>query len=328
MKKNVLVVGELRDAPTEGAQVVTTALVARLATSHVVKVAEPSRLASWLPRALARPADHVIFTHGPGKGVVSASLLLRHLTKSKITWIATRPDLVALPRWLRGRRTAHSVICNVPRKEVLDAASGAETIQQYIGIDPERLDGSSAGGGGDLIAAARAQGKKIALHVGHLRPNRGLHQLAEAKVRLGERAEVFVQSSPNFPSDPEVLDLLANAGVHVLTGAVSDLRRLYESADVYVFPTRPTDGGAIDLPLSILEAVACCVPVVTTDFGSISAALAELPGVHVAPTDGFVDLLAQVLTDPDALSIRPAGLPSQLHIDALAQRVSEVIAVP
>ncbi|MGO4660907.1 glycosyltransferase [Terrabacter sp. 2TAF16] len=325
MKKNVLVVGELRDAPTEGAQVVTKALVAKLADSHVVRVAEPSRLASWLPRALSHPADHVIFTHGPGRGVVSTSLLLRNLTRSRITWIATRPDLGALPPWLKGRRTAHSVICNVSRKEIAIAARGADTIQQFIGIDPERLRGSSAGGQSDLIAAARAQGKKIALHVGHLRPNRGLQQLAEAKNRLGGRAEVFVQSSPSFPSDPEVLDVLASAGVHVLKGTVSDLGRLYQSADVYVFPTRPSDGGAIDLPLSVLEAVASGVPVVTTDFGSISAALAGVRGVHVAPRDGFVDLLEAILTDPQALSIRPAGLPSQLHIDALAGRVSEVI---
>ena len=41
--------------------------------------------------------DVVVFTHGPGLGVIVLSFIISLITSAKIIWIATRPDLESIP---------------------------------------------------------------------------------------------------------------------------------------------------------------------------------------------------------------------------------------
>ncbi len=227
---HIVAVAEYRDEPCEGMQVVSKTLVDSLRQAgHTVRVVEPAELPrSFISLMINRP-DVVLFTHGPGSGVVAFSLLFRKLLRAQIIWVASRPDLATLPRWLKSHKTAHSVVCNKRRPDLEAVARGTKFIEQYIGIDPARVESgkSEQHPWPDLLDADRP----VLLHVGHLKRDRGLDVLADAKRNLGERIEVIVQGGPALPTDPEVVKDLETAGVRVRRTFEPNLRRLYGAAD-------------------------------------------------------------------------------------------------
>jgi glycosyltransferase involved in cell wall biosynthesis len=192
-------------------------------------------------------------------------------------------------------------------------------LEQFIGIDPQRL--RSSPGGSDPWPALRKFGRPIALHIGHLRRNRGLDLLVKAKEFLENRIEFVVQGSPAFDADPAVVEELRRVGIHVRRAYVPNLADLYRAADLYVFPGRHEDAGAIELPLGVLEAVACKRPVLANDFGALRAALDGIAGVQITTPERFVADLKSMLDNPDGLRTVPAGLPRRLH----AERVTDAV---
>lgn len=319
----IAVVAHYKPEPAEGMEVISKMLVDRTRLSgHLVEVIEPARLSLGLLRLVTRPFDAVVFTHGPGTGVVLLSALLRWVTRSRIIWVATRPDLGdPMPGWLTRRGTAHVVIGNRMRADVQNAAHDADFVQQFIGIEPTRMGGS----GQDPWPELTATGRPIILHVGHLRPNRGLDLLARAKRVLGDEAEVVVQGSPTFQADPQVVVDLEDAGVHVRRDYVEAMGDLYRAADLYVFPVRPSAGGAIDLPLGALEALACRCPVLVTQFGALRQALEGTPGVTFTSPDRLVDDLVELVRIGRQHMHRPDGLPPHLHADRLEERFLQIV---
>lgn len=314
------VVADYQATPSEGIQVVSKTLIDGMRQrGRAVTVVPPARLASWIPKLIALRPQLIMFVHGPGDGVVRASAILRNLTRARIIWIATRPDLGRVPKWATGRRTAHAVVCNRRRPDLNAVAADAEMLEQFIGIDPLRL--KSSAGTSNPWPGLRELGRPIALHVGHLRRNRGLDLLVEAKVVLDDRIEIVVQGSPTFDADPYVVEELNRVGIHVRRAYVPNLADLYWAADLYLFPGRREDAGAIELPLGVLEAVACNRPVLTNDFGALRPALDGVDGIQITTPERFVADLKSILDNPDGLRTVPAGLPHRLH----AERVTDAV---
>ena len=323
---NFVLVADYELHPAEGIQVVSKTLADGLRLDgHAVRVVPPRRMPFWLPRLVVMRHSTVVFTHGPGIGVVVWSILLRFFTGSRIIWVATRPDLSRVPAFLLGRRSAHAVIGNSRRREVDRCAPRAEFYQQFIGIDPERLAGSA--GSTSICWPELNDPTPTALHVGHLRNNRGLDLLIEAKHRVGERGHIVVLGSPTFPPDPGVIEALTAAGVLVRREYVANLASLYSAVDLYLFPVRSEVGGAIDLPLGVLEAVACGTPVVSTPFGSLPEALAGVPGVGFAEPAEFAELVERTLLGAPGSRKTPDRLPDHLHARQITSAVLHATGV-
>ncbi len=318
------VVAEYRLEPSEGIQVVSKSLVDHLrADGHRVTVVEPGNPVRVLAQVVRARAKSVVFTHGPGRGVVFLSWFLRHFTGLQIIWVATRPDLSNVPTLLTGRATAHVVVCNSARDDLKRVARNAQFVQCYLGIDPARTTSTTIGSDSPW-PALELSGAPIGLHVGHLRRNRGLDLLVEAKNQLGSRVEVVVQGSPTFEPDPGVIEELEAAGILVSREYVADLGRLYRAADLYLFPVSGAVGGAIELPLGVLEAISNQCPVLATDFGALPAALAGVDGVTLASTEKFVDAFVGIVESGEG-GIRPAGLPDHLNVARVADAVLSVV---
>lgn len=320
----ILAIAEYRDEPSEGMQVISKTLVDALrGVGHRVRVVDPGSTAILAGSLIRDRPDVVLFTHGPGVGVVKLSFLLRMSLRARIIWVASRPDLELVPRWLKGRKTAHAVLCNQRRPDLADVAQGAEFVEQFIGIDPARVNSGIVGEHPwpDLAAT----GRPVLLHVGHLKRNRGLDLLAEAKRQMRDRIEVVVQGGPALPPDAGVVEELESAGVHVRRTFESDLHRLYKAADLYVFPVEHASAGAIELPLGVLEAISNGTPVLSTDFGVLRQALEGVPGVTFCDESGLLAALSGLLSD-GRLRIIPQGLPDHLHADRTAEAVLQMVA--
>jgi glycosyltransferase involved in cell wall biosynthesis len=121
----------------------------------------------------------------------------------------------------------------------------------------------------------------VILHVGPLIRRRNVEFLAGL-----QNAGRQVMIVGRMPVDEQVHKALLKAGCIVLTGYVEHIEELYALADCYVFPTPPAHRGAsIEMPLSVLEAMSCNLPVFTTRFGALPRALEEGEGLVFVDSD-------------------------------------------
>lgn len=108
----------------------------------------------------------------------------------------------------------------------------------------------------------------VVLHVGHLETGRNVRYLGDLAARGDCQVVLVTSSSTAFQAEQDLGQELRRAGVILLTDYQPQIEELYQLADCYIFPVESTD-NAIDAPLSVLEALACDVPVVTTRYGGL-----------------------------------------------------------
>lgn len=116
----------------------------------------------------------------------------------------------------------------------------------------------------------------VLLHVGHLNRQRGLQALLPLHGEAGQQL-VVVGSSTTLQDESLVTELRA-AGVRVIDRFVPDIAEFYQMADSYVFAAQ-SERASIDVPLSVLEALACDLPVVSTRLEGLARLFAPAPGL-------------------------------------------------
>ena len=85
----------------------------------------------------------------------------------------------------------------------------------------------------------------------------------------------------------------------IIDGYNAKIEKCYGLADCYVFPTT-TSVGSIDVPLTVLEAMAHNLPVVSTKFGGLPRIFKEGSGFFYADVASFctkIQALKQGLVD-------------------------------
>jgi glycosyltransferase involved in cell wall biosynthesis len=140
----------------------------------------------------------------------------------------------------------------------------------------------------------------LVLHVGHLKGSRNLLSLVPIAGRPNTTVAVVVSRGREASSDALQAELEA-AGVVVLEGYRPDVEEIYRAADCYVFPVIDS-AGAIAMPLSVLEALASDVPVVTTSYGALPDRFTGVEGVLFADTAEAIRAAVE-----EQLRRRPAG---------------------
>lgn len=110
-------------------------------------------------------------------------------------------------------------------------------------------------------------GQTILLHVGHIRESRNLEMLVQAQSFIPD-AKIIIVGSTYSANDVTIMQTLKDNDAIILSGFMPNLEEIYNIADYYIFPVTRGD-GAIETPLSVLEAMACNLPVITTPFGSL-----------------------------------------------------------
>jgi len=117
----------------------------------------------------------------------------------------------------------------------------------------------------------------ILLHVGHINRNRGIHRLIPLAKQ--NNVKVLLVGSPSTPQDDDCAMELTESGVVVLRRYFPKIYELYQLADLYIFPVVNED-ACTAVPLSVLEAMSCNIPVVSTPFGGLIEMFKEHNGIH------------------------------------------------
>lgn len=162
--------------------------------------------------------------------------------------------------------------------------------------------------------------KPLVLHVGHLRSGRGVRILAEI-AKTGE-FQVLLVASSSTEQEATLADELRESGVVILSQYLPRIEEIYQLSDCYVFPVVATD-NAIEAPLSVFEALACDLPVVTTRFGGLPRLFADRVSSGLAFVDSTSDFVDQVRVLCARESASTRGLVAEFSWDAVASRLVE-----
>lgn len=131
--------------------------------------------------------------------------------------------------------------------------------------------------------------KTVVLHVGHIRSTRNVESLLE--VQRIEGVQVVIVGSTSTSVENEIKERLEREGVRVINTAVPDISEIYKMSDIYVFPVM-NKIACIDMPLSVLEAAACNLPVMTTRFGGLVEHFKEDAGFkYFESVDELVEMI-------------------------------------
>lgn len=125
--------------------------------------------------------------------------------------------------------------------------------------------------------------ERVFLHVGHLKQKRNVLELDE----LASYGTIVIIGSPSTNQEQNIIHDLQEKGHHVHQEYIEDIQYYYQTADYYVFPTEKA-GHSIEIPLSVLEAMACNIPVISKRFGGLQDLFNEGNGIR------FVDSLSQI----------------------------------
>ena len=119
--------------------------------------------------------------------------------------------------------------------------------------------------------------KKYILHVGHLKSSRGLDIILEI-LKTSDWGVILIISE-RFKIDKSIYNNLLSARAIIYIGYLQNLETIYTFADCYLFPVNDSS-GSIDMPLTILESLACGTPVLSTYFKAIPRFLNQKDGVY------------------------------------------------
>ena len=109
------------------------------------------------------------------------------------------------------------------------------------------------------------------------------------------------------------------------------MSRFYKMADLYIFPLKNTGDklpesydqmGAIDIPLSVLEAMGCNLPVITTSFGGLPRFFKPGDGLYFCDTEEEIIPTIQQFSGKEEIATRDKILP--FHWGKVIKRLEKI----
>lgn len=165
----------------------------------------------------------------------------------------------------------------------------------------------------------------IALHVGHLKSKRNVQALKKIQ---SSRVQTLVVGSTSTGIESRLVEELLLGGCLLITEYVEKIEELYRLSDCYIFPTPPENKSAsIEIPLSVLEAAACGLPIISTRFGGVFEVFEGVKGVEFIDGDDEIPGAIQILmrsrqdTETRERAIRFTWRNISLEIDSIYQEV-------
>jgi glycosyltransferase involved in cell wall biosynthesis len=210
---------------------------------------------------------------------IRAWLLTRAFPSARVAMIGLQPrPHAALARWLIGRIGPEYLFVQDKASLEYFAKVGLSPRLVLSGVDTNKFRPV------DSCQKSRLRKKHgieqdvfLISHVGHLRTSRNLELLKSVSRR--ERTHMLMVASSYSGQDMAIRACLLSGGVDVRSGYIEQVEEIYQMSDVYLFPVI-NKCGAIEMPLSVLEALACGTPVISTPFGALKNELSAISAVY------------------------------------------------
>jgi glycosyltransferase involved in cell wall biosynthesis len=316
----VCVLGDVTEPLDEGMKKVTHALASALAEYCDVQILNPlsaTKKRFWSSLSHSRP-DIIHYVPGPSLRSFILLALAKTRTRAATVMSLTHPD-PALPRRIAcGLFRPDLLLAQSVRDEQLFRELGCNVRFMPNGVDTELFRPVPLAERMRLRLKYGVSGTAyVVLHVGNTRRVRNLDVLAALQQ---DGCQVVVVSSTTIQGDADLDRHLTDAGCLVWNRYIESVQEVYALADCYVFPT-PTGVGAIEHPLSIMEAMACNLPVVTRRFGALPRLFEPGDGLYFVDTDEELRTIVNQLQEAEgAVATRARVL--DMDWDVIASKVA------
>lgn len=287
-RKKLLLVSD-KDSEIDGLRV-----HGALSNRYFLSRALAELIGSFSPEALV----YIPWTSLTARTLIRVRTLRRYAPGARIAVVALQPR----PAGLLSRAIAWS---GGP-DQVLAAGPASQAQAERLGLRARRIaPGVNHTRFSPVTAEQREMLKRragldprafVVLHVGHMKESRNIGVM-ERVARLENVACVLVASTSTV-SDREVAARLMAAGVTLMTHHQDRIEFAYRLADAYLFPVT-SSLDAIETPLSVLEAAACGLSIISTPFGGLPELLGQ--GVSWARTpEEMVQTVRALVSSPGA----------------------------
>ncbi len=318
----ICLVGHPPDRPDEGVRSVAAHLVCSLRVCHEVLYLAVNHLATWGSIRRFRP-DVIHFVLSPTAiGLLVAWVLSLAYRRARTVVSAPHPSAEVFSRWLTSFRP-DLVLAQAHESEQRFRACGYRVAFLPNGVDTERFTPTSTEGRRRLREKYGVGDQFVILHVGSPKRARNVQMLGQLQ-RPGR--QVLIVGRPSDPPDGETVEALQRAGCLVWSDYFEDIQEIYALSDCYVFPAYD-HRACIETPLSVLEALACNLPVVSTPFGALPRVVPAGEGIVYAQTpEAFEEAVATF----ESGHVRPDSRRLVLHLSwtNLARQLEDFYGQP
>ncbi len=240
---------------------------------------------------------------------------------AKIVMSALQPAFSPLSARIIALIKPDLILTQSYESEGMFASSGCQTKFLPSGVNTQRFTPAS----NDIKRELRRKYKLpeerfIILHVGSIQKDRNI--LIFNQMNQDEDNQVIIIGSTTRAMEQDVYQNLKNSGCLVWRTYLENVEELYALADCYIFPTIGKL-NSIEMPLSVMEAMSCNLPVISTRYGALTRVFSEGQGLYFAERDDdFTYLLKQVKSDNGEVKTREKVLPYSW--ENIAQRLEAI----
>lgn len=272
----ILILGNKTTVLDEGAKNVATNLSKSFEKISVVLTIHQRK--SWhiknLLSAFRFSPDIILSIHGPSIKTIIIVFLYKTLCSCKSVIVAAQPHNNKLMLQIASLLKPDYVFAQSKQWLKKFETYNIKTLLLANGVDTDKF---SPNDNQDELEATRAglnlnKDDKILLHIGPINHNRN-HELL-MKISKQTDWKVVIIGSTTAPFSKELFDHIINSGVIAINEYFPNINQLYSIADYYIFPVLDED-GSIEFPLTVLEAMSCNCPVLSTRFKGIPDFISE-----------------------------------------------------
>ena len=307
----ICLIGEYSGNLDEGMRNVTYYLYKELSKKHDVLPLDTKKISlNWLKKIKEFDPEIIHYTHGPSiiSLIVMRVLAMASRSNAKTVISATQPRFSFL-----SRRFIPLLKPNLILTQSYDAYEMFKDFwcrTQFLpnGVDIDKFVPVSE------AIKERLRGKYgldkdkfVVTHVGSIRKRRNIQVFS--KMQKIEGVQVIIVGSTSMPMEQDIYKSLIKSGCKVWRSYFNNIEEIYQLSDCYIFPAMDAL-SSIEMPLSILEAMACNLPVISTRFGALPRVFEEGDGLlFVDNKEDVIDALEKVRNTDTNISNRGKVLP-------------------
>ena len=277
----ISLVGHYVEQPDEGVRKITYHLARELANRHEVLKSNIGGVRGWTQIRAFKPNVIHYLLSPTLLGLASAKLLSLVYKPATTVMSAPHPDWRTLGKPSSLFRP-DLLLVQAEDSEKMFHSRGFRTRFLPNGVDTERFVPVSRPTKERLRERYGIENDKfVILHVGSLKPGRNLQPVR--RLQRGD-TQVLIVGRPSENGDSRLTQELRARGCIVWPNYVPHMEEIYALSDCYVFPTT-NRRYCVEMPLSVLEAMSCNLPVITTWFGALPRVFEEGDGFVFVDSD-------------------------------------------
>jgi len=321
----ICIIGEHSPRPCEAMISTASYLVRELSKRHEVlfkNVRDIFVRDFWKDiRAFSPQIIHYI----PGPSIISFAItkaLSLYYRNAKIVMSALHPDLPLFSKIFIRLLKPDLILSQSYESEQMFTQLGCRTAFLPSGVNTEKFIPVSKAIKATLRKKYGFNKERFTvLHVGHFLKIRGLEIFGRV---VSEDNQVIIVGSPYGKPERGVWQKLEEMGCLVFRDYFENIEEIYALSDCFLFPTKDKL-GSVEMPLSVIEAMSCNLPVISTKFGALPRVFEPGDGlIFVDDTNGFVSELEKLKNNSSHIEVKTREKSLPFSWDKVTERLEEI----